>query len=142
MEGDFSHIQSHITATTSNSKLNCSTYFTISLNESAITPEHFVPNQGNLTAFFKQNIICRSHDAHNIFTHDWVWENLPFTHARYQDTLFTIKRQLYTLTNNSGRYRWWKLPRLILLWLVSEACQISMSVQYKHNLQYNTYNIQ
>ena len=41
---------------------------------------------------------------------------LPCT--QQQGTLFTITRWLYTLTNNSGRYWCWKLPRLLLLWFV------------------------
>ena len=40
-------------------------------------------------------------------------------------THYTIKWSLYVLTNNSSKYWCWKLPRLLLLWLVSEACQIS-----------------
>ena len=48
-------------------------------------------------------------------------------HTQYQDTLFTIQQELYTL-NNSGSYWCWKLPRLLLQWLVAEACQTSTSV--------------
>ena len=43
-------------ATTPNPKLNYSIYFTISLNESAINPEYFGPNQGNFTVFFVYNL--------------------------------------------------------------------------------------
>ena len=34
---------------------------------------------------------------------------------------------MYLLNNNSGRYWCWNLPRLLLLWLVSEACQMFIS---------------
>ena len=56
---------------------------------------------------------------------DWIWENSSSTHttARYTIHYHT----LYTLANISGRYQCWKLPRLLLLWLVSESCQTSMS---------------
>ena len=47
------------------------------------------------------------------------------TCTQQQDTFFTIKWWLYTLTNNSAKYFYWKLPRLLLLWLVSEVCQTS-----------------
>ena len=51
---------------------------------------------------------------------------LPCTHQ--QDTLFTIKWLLYThlLTIQAG-IRVERLPRLVSLWLVSEACQTSTS---------------
>ena len=32
-------------------------------------------------------------------------------------------------TNISGRYQCWKLPRLLLLWLPSTCCQMSMNAQ-------------
>ena len=38
-------------------------------------------------------------------------------------------RHTHILTNNSGQYWCWKLPGLLLLWLVSEACQTSTSAQ-------------
>ena len=58
------------------------------------------------------------------------FEKRRLPHTQQQDTLFTIKRQLYTLINNSARYWCGKLPKLrSLLWLVSEAYQRSMSVQ-------------
>ena len=53
--------------------------------------------------------------------------HLPLT--EHQDTLFTIKRQLHTLTNKSGRYICRKLSGMLLLQLVSEACQTSTSAQ-------------
>ena len=49
---------------------------------------------------------------------------LPHATAR---NIFTIKRWLYTLTNDSARCWCWQLLRLFLLWLVSEACQTSTS---------------
>ena len=64
MEARFSQIQSHTIATTSDPKLNHSTYFTISLNKLANNPEHFRPNQGNFTVFSMHNIIYRSCDPH------------------------------------------------------------------------------
>ena len=50
---------------------------------------------------------------------------LPCT--QQQDTHFTIEWKTYALNNNSGQCWCWMLPRLLLLWLVSGACQTSMS---------------
>ena len=55
-------------------------------------------------------------------SHVTRFEKSQLPRKQQQDTLFTIKWWLYTLTNNSGRYWCWKFPRLFLLWLVSEAC--------------------
>ena len=52
---------------------------------------------------------------------------LPCT--QQQDILFTIKWQTYTLTNNLGMYWCWKLPGLLLLWLVSVTCQTFTSAR-------------
>ena len=57
MEAQFYQIQSHTIAITANPKLNHSTYFTISLNESAINPDHFGPNQDKFTILFMDNAI-------------------------------------------------------------------------------------
>ena len=45
-------------------------------------------------------------------------------HTFHHQTI-AVYLAVYTLTNNSARYWCWKLPRLLLLWLVSETCQIS-----------------
>ena len=42
------------------------------------------------------------------------FEKIHLQHTQQQNKLFTIKQQLYTLTNNSGRHWCWKLPRLLL----------------------------
>ena len=49
-------------------------YFTIALNESAINPEHFGPNEGNFTVFFMYNIIIRPCDPLILFT----WTHFNF----------------------------------------------------------------
>ena len=57
------------------------------------------------------------------------FEKSHLPHTQEQDTLFTIKQQLCTLTYNSARYWCWKLSTLLLLWFVSKACQTSLSAQ-------------
>ena len=44
-------------------------------------------------------------------------EKTQFPRTQQQDTLFTIKWWLYTLTNNSPRHCLLKFPKLLLLWL-------------------------
>ena len=69
--------------------------------------------------------------------YDWIWEKSPSS-TQQQGIFFTIKQKLYTSANNSDRYWCWKFYRLLLQWLVSEACQTSTSawVVFKslHNL--------
>ena len=49
--------------------------------------------------------------------------------TQQQDTLFTITWQLHTFTNNSDiKLVDPEIAQDVFLWLVSEACQISMSV--------------
>ena len=62
-------------------------------------------------------------------TYMWPALRKPASHIQQQDTLFMIKRWLYTLSNNSARYWCSKFPWLLLLWLVSEACQMPMNAQ-------------
>ena len=48
-------------------------------------------------------------------------------HTHDSKTYFSPSKWLYILTNNSGNYWCWKLPKLLLLWVVSEAYQMSTS---------------
>ena len=50
---------------------------------------------------------------------DRIWESWLLC-TQQQDTHFTIKQWQYTLTNSSGK--------LLLLWLVAETCQKTMTV--------------
>ena len=75
------------------------------------------------------NIHCVHYFALRSFRYVTRFEKSHLPRTQHQDTLFTIKRLPHTLTNNSGRYRCSKLPGLLLLWLVSQACQTSMSAR-------------
>ena len=59
----------------------------------------------------------------NFIIFDWIWEKPPSMHTTARHTFhhqnYSCSELLYILTNNSGRYWCWKLPRLLLLWLVS-----------------------
>ena len=65
---------------------------------------------------------CMESDSHSSICH-WIWENPPSMHttasSSSNDSCTTIRACIGT----------WRLPRLLLLWLVSEACQTSMSAQ-------------
>ena len=47
--------------------------------------------------------VRRSQRPEHVTGFEKIYLSHTHTHTQYQDTLFTIKRQLYTLTNNSGR---------------------------------------
>ena len=53
--------------------------------------------------------------------------------TQHQDTLFTIKWYVYTLTNNSARYWWWKLPKaafaVACFWGLSDVHECSGRLQ-------------
>ena len=103
MEAGFSQIWSHIIINISNPKLNHYTYFTIFLNESAITPEHFGLNQGKCIVFFMHNIISRPCDPHNIIH---MWPNLRKAsfHAHNSKTHFSPSNNgcIHSLTIKPG----------------------------------------
>ena len=61
----------------------------------------------------------------------YIWLDLRKSgfHACNSKTHFLLSNNSCTckLTNNSCKYWCWRFPGLLLLWLVSEACQMSMS---------------
>ena len=63
------------------------------------------------------------------FNCDWIWEKPASTHTTRRHTFYNQRIAVHILTNNSGKYWSWKLPGLLLLWLVSQACQTSMSAR-------------
>ena len=79
-----------------------------SVNEPKIAKDFYETNY-NYKAKYLASYVIRSEKG-----------RLPRT--QQQDTLFTIKQII-------ARYWCWKLPGLLLLWLVCEACQTSTSVR-------------
>ena len=57
---------------------------------------------------------------------DWIWKHC-LSCTQHQGTFSPSNNSCIISTNNSGRYWWWNLPRLLLLWLISEAGQTTMS---------------
>ena len=57
----------------------------------------------------------------------WIWESLGFMHTTAKHTFHY--HTIATLASTSGRHQCWKLPRLLLLYLVSESSQTSMSAR-------------
>ena len=71
-------------------------------------------------------LLIQSHLCLKFLRCDWVCKGwLPSTQKL--NTLFVIIQWLYTVMTSLCRYFYLKLPRLLLLWLVSKACQTSTS---------------